>query len=397
MNSFSRPIIAVAIGGIAIGLAVMILSIAIVTGFKNEITNKVVGFGSHLQIVNFDNNTSYETYPISKSQTWLSELKQIEGVESVNMFITKAGIAKTDEDLQGVIFKGIDNDFDWKFFKQYLTEGDTLLISDSSRNNGVVVSASIANALKLNVGDSFSAYFIQEPPRMRKFTIIGIYETKLEDLDKIFVLCDIKHLRKLNDWKDDEITGFEVKIQDFSKIMDMEIKVSRLVGNYLSADGGMIKVKSIVEDYPGIFDWLSLLDINVWVILILMLSVAGFNMISGLLVIILERVNMIGILKSIGASNVKVAKVFIYVAGFLISRGMLIGNIIGIGLCLLQKYFGIITLDADSYYVSVVPINLDLIHLLLLNIGSLVITLIMMILPSMLVSKISPAETIRFN
>lgn len=396
-HTFSRPIVAVAIGGIALGIAVMILSIAIVTGFKNEITNKVVGFGSHLQIVNFDNNTSYETYPISKSQTWLSELKQIEGVESVNMFITKAGIAKTDEDLQGVIFKGIDNDFDWKFFKQYLTEGDTLLISDSSRNNGVVVSASIANALKLNVGDSFSAYFIQEPPRMRKFTIIGIYETKLEDLDKIFVLCDIKHLRKLNDWKDDEITGFEVKIQDFSKIMDMEIKVSRLVGNYLSADGGMIKVKSIVEDYPGIFDWLSLLDINVWVILILMLSVAGFNMISGLLVIILERVNMIGILKSIGASNVKVAKVFIYVAGFLISRGMIIGNIIGIGLCLLQKYFGIITLDADSYYVSVVPINLDLIHLLLLNIGSLVITLIMMILPSMLVSKISPAETIRFN
>ena len=168
-----RPIVAVAIGGIALGIAVMILSIAIVTGFKNEITNKVVGFGSHLQIVNFDNNTSYETYPISKSQTWLSELKQIEGVESVNMFITKAGIAKTDEDLQGVIFKGIDNDFDWKFFKQYLTEGDTLLISDSSRNNGVVVSASIANALKLNVGDSFSAYFIQEPPRMRKFTIIG--------------------------------------------------------------------------------------------------------------------------------------------------------------------------------------------------------------------------------
>ena len=396
-HTFSRPIVAVAIGGIALGIAVMILSIAIVTGFKNEITNKVVGFGSHLQIVNFDNNTSYETYPISKSQTWLSELKQIEGVESVNMFITKAGIAKTDEDLQGVIFKGIDNDFDWKFFKQYLTEGDTLLISDSSRNNGVVVSASIANALKLNVGDSFSAYFIQEPPRMRKFTIIGIYETKLEDLDKIFVLCDIKHLRKLNDWKDDEITGFEVKIQDFSKIMDMEIKVSRLVGNYLSADGGMIKVKSIVEDYPGIFDWLSLLDINVWVILILMLSVAGFNMISGLLVIILERVNMIGILKSIGASNVRIAKVFIYVAGFLISRGMIIGNIIGIGLCLLQKYFGIITLDADSYYVSVVPINLDLIHLLLLNIGSLVITLIMMILPSMLVSKISPAETIRFN
>jgi len=396
-HTFSRPIVAVAIGGIALGIAVMILSIAIVTGFKNEITNKVVGFGSHLQIVNFDNNTSYETYPISKSQTWLSELKQIEGVETVNMFIIKAGIAKTEDNLQGVIFKGIDNDFDWKFFKQYLTEGDTLLISDSSRNNGVVVSASIANALKLNVGDSFSAYFIQEPPRMRKFTIIGIYETKLEDLDKIFVLCDIKHLRKLNDWKDDEITGFEVKIHDFSKIMDMEIKVSRLVGNYLSADGGMIKVKSIVEDYPGIFDWLSLLDINVWVILVLMLSVAGFNMISGLLVIILERVNMIGILKSIGASNVKVAKVFIYVAGFLISRGMLIGNIIGIGLCLLQKYFGIITLDADSYYVSVVPINLDLIHLLLLNIGSLVITLIMMILPSMLVSKISPAETIRFN
>ncbi len=397
MNSFSRPIIAVAIGGIAIGLAVMILSIAIVTGFKNEITNKVVGFGSHLQIVNFDNNTSYETYPISKTQTWISEIENIEGIESMNMFITKAGIAKTENDLQGVVFKGIDKDFNWQFFNQYLTQGDTLLINDTSRNNGVVVSEIIANALNLNLGDSFSAYFIQDPPRMRKFTIIGIYDTKLEDLDKFFVLCDIKHLRKLNDWKEDEITGFEIKIKDFSKIIDLEIQISRLVGNYISQDAGMLKVKNIKEDYPGIFDWLSLLDINVWVILILMLSVAGFNMISGLLVIILERVNMVGILKSIGASNVRIAKVFIYVAGFLISRGMIIGNIIGIGLCLLQKYFGIISLDPDSYYVAVVPININLIYILLLNIVSLFITLIMMVLPSFLVSKISPAETIRFN
>jgi lipoprotein-releasing system permease protein len=396
-NSFSRPVVAVAVGGISIGLAVMILAVSIVTGFKKEISEKVIGFGAHLQIVNYDNNTSYETLPITKNQDWVDDISEMQGIESINMYIVKAGIVKTDENLHGVVFKGIDKDYNWKFFNQYLVEGDTLIIADSVKSNGVVISKYIADALELKLGDSFAAYFIQDPPRMRKFTITGIYNTQLQDLDKIFVLADIKHLRKLNDWEDDQITGFEIHVSDFSKLIEHEIAINRIVGNNFSPDGSALKVTNIGEEYPGIFDWLSLLDINVLVILILMISVAGFNMISGLLVIILERVNMIGILKSMGATNYKVGKVFVHVSGFLISRGLLIGNVIGIGLCLLQKYTGIITLDPESYYVAVVPVNINLWHILWLNVGTLVITVAMMILPSMIVSKINPADSIRFN
>lgn len=396
-NSFSRPAVLVAVLAIALGLAVMIVAVAIVTGFKKEISEKVIGFGAHLQIVNYDNNSSYETLPITKNQEWVDDIAEMQGIESINMYIVKAGIVKTEDNLHGVVFKGIDRDYNWKFFNQYLIEGDTLIIADSVKSNGVVISKYIADALNLKLGDSFAAYFIQDPPRMRKFTITGIYNTQLQDLDKIFVLADIKHLRKLNDWQDDQITGFEIHVSDFSKLVEHEIAINRIVGNNFSPDGSALKVTNIGEEYPGIFDWLSLLDINVLVILILMISVAGFNMISGLLVIILERVNMIGILKSMGATNFKVGKVFVHVSGFLITRGLLIGNVLGLGLCLLQKYTSIITLDPESYYVAVVPVNIDLLHILLLNVGTLVITVAMMILPSMIVSKISPADSIRFN
>ena len=396
-NNFSRPIVAIAIGGIAIGLAVMIVSVAIVTGFKNEISKKVIGFGAHIQIVNFDSNTSYETLPISDKQTWINQVKSIEGVESLNKYIVKAGIVKTNDYLHGVVFKGIDTDFNWKFFKQYLVAGDTLIICDTTKTNNVVISKYIADALELKLGDSFGAYFIQDPPRMRKFTVSGIYNTQLEDLDKLFVFVDIKHLRKLNDWKDDQITGFEIHVDDFTKITEYEILVNRIVGNNFSPDGSMLKVNNIQDEYPGIFDWLSLLDINVWVILSLMVAVAGFNMVSGLLVIILERVNMIGIMKSMGATNLSVEKVFIYHAGFLTVKGLFWGNIIGIGLCLLQIYTGFISLDPESYYVSTVPINLNLFYILMLNLGTLLITVLMMVLPSMVISKISPSDAIRFD
>ncbi|PLX08825.1 MAG: ABC transporter permease [Marinilabiliales bacterium] len=396
-NSFSRPIVSVAIGGIAIGLAVMIVSVAIVTGFKNEISEKVIGFGSHLQIVNYDNNSSYETFPITQEQDWLDDITQIDGIRSVNKFIVKAGIAKTEEELHGVVFKGIDTDYNWQFFKQYMVRGDTLIINDSSKINNVVISEYIAKVLQLEVGDDIGAYFIQDPPRMRKFTVAGIYNTQLVDLDKLFILVDIKHLRKLNDWDDDQITGFEIQVEDFNNLIEYEKDVNRLVGNNFSPDGSLLQVRSIKDEYPGIFDWLSLLDINVWIILILMLAVAGFNMVSGLLVIILERVNMIGVMKSMGARNFQIEKVFVYFAGFLISRGLLIGNVLGIGLCLIQKYTGVIQLDPESYYVATVPINLDILYILGLNIGSLIITVLIMILPAKIISKINPADSIRFN
>lgn len=396
-NSFSRPIVNIATTGISLGLAVMLIAISIMTGFKKEISEKVVGFGSHIQVVNYDGNTSYETLPISQNQNWIEDVKKISGIKSINRYIQKAGIAKTNEQLHGVVFKGVDSDYNWDFFEQYLIEGENLHIIDSIRTNNIVISKYVADALALKLGDSFGAYFIQEPPRMRKFTVSGIFNTQLEELDKIFVFVDIKHLRKLNDWTNDQITGFEINVDDFSKLTDYEILINKIVGNNFSEDGSMLMVKSIREEYPGIFDWLSLLDLNVWVILILMLIVAGINMISGLLVIILERINMIGIMKSMGAKNIVIEKIFIYFAGFLIIKGLIWGNIIGIGLCVLQYYTGIITLDPSSYYVSTVPININFIHILLLNIGTLVITLIMMILPSMIVSKISPADSIRFN
>ncbi|MBN2777962.1 MAG: ABC transporter permease [Bacteroidales bacterium] len=396
-ESFSRPIVAVAISGIAIGLAVMIVSVAIVTGFKKEISEKVIGFGAHLQIVNYDNNSSYETVPITSEQDWIEDITELEGIRSLNKFIVKAGIIKTDEYLHGAVFKGIDTDYDWTFFCQYLVEGDTLTIVDSLKSGNILVSEYIAKALHLKLGDDLGAYFIQDPPRMRKFIVSGIYNTQLTDLDKLFVLVDIKHLRKLNNWDDNQITGFEIQVEDFSKLVDYEIAVNRMVGNNFSPDGSVLKVRSIKEEYPGIFDWLSLLDMNVWIILFLMLAVAGFNMVSGLLVIILERVNMIGIMKSMGARNIQIEKVFVYFAGFLISRGLLFGNVIGIGICLIQLFTGVITLDPESYYVSSVPINLNIWHILILNAGTMLTTIIIMIFPSMIVSKINPADSIRFN
>ncbi len=396
-HNFSRPIVSVAVWGISIGLAVMILSVAIVTGFKNEITEKVIGFASHIQIVNYDNNSSYESHPISQDQEWIDDVKSLPGVKSLNKFIIKGGIIKTNEYLHGAVFKGLDADYSEDFFNQYLIAGNMFHICDSVRNDSIIISEYMSNALQLDIGDRIDAHFVQDPPRMRRFTVAGIYNTQLEELDKIFVFVDIKHPRRLNNWEDDQISGFEVYIEDFRKLYEYDLKITRIVGNHFTSDGSLLRVKNITDDYSNIFDWLSLLDMNVWVILGLMLAVAGFNMVSGLLVIILERVNMIGILKSLGATNLSIAKVFIYHAAILIVKGLFRGNIIGIGLCLIQYYTELIKLDPSSYYVAMVPVNIDITHILILNAGTLLVTVIMLVLPSFMVSKISPSEAIRFN
>lgn len=396
-NNFSRPIVSVAIWGISIGLAVMILSVAIVTGFKNEITQKVIGFGSHITIVNYDSHSKFETFPISKDQPWIEDVKNIPGVIRFNKYITKGGIIKTEEYLHGAVFKGIGQDYSWEFFEQYMISGNPITVSDTIRNDSIVISEFIANNLGLEVGDRLDAYFIQDPPRMRRFTVAGIYNTQLEELDKMFVFVDIKHPRRLNNWEDNQISGFEIFVDDFRKLFDYDIAVTRIIGNYFTKDGTLLEVRNITEEYSNIFDWLSLLDMNVWVILGLMLAVAGFNMVSGLLVIILERVNMIGIMKSLGATNFSMGKVFIYHAAFLIVRGLFVGNLIGLTICFIQYQFGIIQLDPASYYVSTVPININMMHLLFLNGGTLLITVILMVFPALIISRISPAEAIRFN
>ena len=396
-KNLSRRIVSIAIFGISLGLAVMIVSIAVLTGFKNEIRNKVIGFGSHIQILNFDSNTSYETTPISKKQSFYPGLDDIQGIKHIQVFGYKPGIIKTKTDIQGIVLKGIDKDFDWSFFDKNIVEGEKFEINDSSTTNKVLISKYVATLLKLEEGDDFAMYFIQDPPRMRKFVISGIYETSLEELDKLYMLVDIKHIQKLNGWTPDQVSGFEVILDDFKYLNYMTYFVRSEVGSKLYDDGSMLKVVDIREKYHQIFDWLNLQNMNVKIILIIMLLVAGGNMISGLLVLILERTNMIGIFKALGSNNSYIRNIFLYQAGFLITKGLLWGNILGIGICLLQKKFSIIKLDQASYFLKEVPINLNVMHILGLNIGTLLCIILMLLLPSLIISRISPVKTIRYS
>jgi lipoprotein-releasing system permease protein len=397
-TSFSRPINVIAIVGIAMGLAVMILAVAILTGFKRQIREKVVGFGSHIQIMNFDSNISFETTPISDTQAFIYKIKQIPGIEHIEVFATKAGIIRTNEDIQGVVLNGIGSDFDWSYFKSNMVDGSVFMAADTgSPSNNVIISKKIANMLKLKTGDSFSMLFIQDPPRQRKFTISGIYETSLEEFDKMYVFCDIGHIKRLNGWRDDQVSGFEVFINDFDKLDEMTSEVRDAIGYKITEEDTKFKVTNIRIRYPQIFDWLNFQDINVIIIILLMLIVAGFNMISGLLILILEKTNMIGVLKSLGAEDITIRRVFLYQAAYLIGKGLFWGNFIGIGLAYLQLKTGLITLDPTSYYIKTVPVNLELSHILLLNAGTMTAIILMLLVPSQLISRITPVKAIRYD
>ncbi|MCB2197636.1 MAG: ABC transporter permease [Bacteroidetes bacterium] len=396
-KGISQPIVTIAVIGIALGLAVMILSVAIVTGFKSEISNKVIGFGSHIQILNYDSNLSFETAPINKQQSFYDDLNNLKGIKNIQPFAIKAGIIKTQEDIQGIVLKGVDGSFDWSFFDQNMVAGETFRVNDTAKTNDIVISNYVAKLLKLNVGDRIATYFIQDPPRMRPFQIKGIYETSLAEFDEKFALIDIKHIQKLNNWDDNQISGFEILLDDFSELDKMSQDVHDIVGFHFNPDGTKLKVVSIREKYPQMFDWLDLTDMNVYIILALMIAVAGFNMVSGLLILILERTNMIGILKAMGTKNWSIRKIFLYQSAFLISKGLLWGNIIGILICFVQIKFQIFKLDPTSYYLDAVPINLKIWHILALNSGTLAITIVMLIVPSYIISRLSPEKTIRFN
>ena len=395
--SFSKPINVIAIAAIAIGIAVMILAVAILTGFKQQITDKVVGFGSHIQIVNFDSNISYETAPVSTNLSFIPKIKDMPGIKHVEVFATKAGIIKTDEDIQGVVLKGIGSDFDWSYFKTCIVDGSVFSVTDTATTNSVIISKKIASMLKLKTGDSFAMHFVQDPPRMRKFTISGIYETSLEEFDKIYIFCDIKHIQRLNGWKNDEVSGFEIFIDDFNRLDIMTQAVRDVIGYRISENEPKVKVTNIRMKYPQIFDWLNFQDTNVIVIIVLMLVVSGFNMISGLIILILEKTNMIGILKALGSEDGTIMKVFLYQALYLIVKGLFWGNIIGIGLASLQLWTGLISLDPSSYYLKTVPINLEAVHILLLNLGTMAIIVLVLLIPAQLVSRITPVKAIRFD
>jgi lipoprotein-releasing system permease protein len=396
----SHRIIRIALFGIALGLAVMIISVAVITGFKKEIRDKVVGFGSHVQIINFDSNNSYETKPISKNQAFLPEIKKINGISRVEVYATKPGMIKTEEYLQGIVFKGVDQDYNWGFFKKNLVEGRVPGINDSARVNEIILSEQVSQLLQLKLNDNAIIYFLNEDenlPRILQLKICGIYRTGLEEFDNTFIVGDVKQIQRLNNWQDDQISGFEITVNDFFKSQEIEQEVRNLVIDYSEENSTILRTINITREWPQIFDWLSILDMNVWVILILLTLVAGFNMISGLLVLILERINMIGILKALGSPNWSVRKVFLYLSFFLTGRGMLWGNIIAIAIIAVQKFFHVIRLDPAMYYVDVAPVNFSILHILILNAASITITVLMLFIPSYLIHKISPEKAIRFD
>ena len=393
-----RPAIRIAIAGVAVGLAVMLVSVSVVFGFKHTIRNKVVGFGSHIQVANFMTLQASEQYPIQMGDSMLRVLRAIPGVRNVQRFAMKQGILKTNNDFLGVAFKGIAADYDTTFIHQNLVAGAIPHFSDSAGKQQVVISQAIADQLNLKLGDKVFAYFIDNTGvKARRFTIAAIYQTNLSQYDKVTCFIDFYTAVKLNAWETDQASGAELTVKDFDRLSETAARVVNKVNRTIDRYGETYSSQTIQEMNPQIFSWLDLLDLNVWIILGLMLSVAGVTMISGLLIIILERTAMIGILKAVGARNVTIRRTFLWFAVFTIGKGMLIGNLIGIGLIALQHYTGLVKLNPATYYVSTVPVEFNLPVWFLLNVATLLVSVFVLIAPSYLVSKINPAASMRYE
>ncbi|MBE7441182.1 MAG: ABC transporter permease [Flavobacteriales bacterium] len=391
-KKFTQPIIKISIAAIALGLIVMIVAVSIVSGFQREIRNKVIGFGGHIQITKYDSQNTYEATPIDKNQPFYPSLDTVKGIKHIQIYATKPGIIKTNQDIYGVIVKGIGSDFDWTFFNDKLKEGNPLKIDDKNPTNDIIISQTIANKMSIKLGDKMFLYFIQSDGQLRPkdFIVKGIYQSGLEQFDNLFVIADITHIQKRNNWSENLVGGFEVIIDNYNDLNKLDQFIYDNIGYDLHST-------TIIDRNPDIFNWLELQDINVIIIILLMVLVAVINIISALLILILERTTMIGILKALGLPNWNVRKIFLYNAIHLIIKGLIIGNIIGIGLCLLQLKFGFIKLPEESYYVSEVPIELNWMSILMLNIGTLLVCFMMLILPSYVITKISPVKAIRFD
>ena len=394
----SRPAVRIAIIGVAVGLAVMIVSVCVVLGFKHAIRDKVVGFGSHIQVAEFSMLQQGTDSPIEVDDSVMNVLQHIEGVKHVQRFAMKQGILKTDSDFLGVAFKGVGPEFDSTFIHQHLLEGVVPKFSDKSSGNKILVSKVMADKLKMTCGSSIFAYFIDDSGvRTRRFTIAGIYQTNLTQYDNVMCYTDLYTAVKLNGWQEDMASGAELQVDHFDKLDEVENRVVKLVNRTTDKYGNTYSSKTIKELSPQIFSWLDLLDLNVWIILIIMMAVAAVTMISGLLIIILERTQMIGLMKALGARNPMVRHTFMWFAAFIIGRGLLWGNMIALALVALQYFTGIVKLDPATYYVSSVPVEVNVLFVVLLNIGTLLISLLVLIGPSFLISHIHPAKTMTYE
>lgn len=385
----SRPAVRVALGGIIIGVVVMIVAICVVVGFKQEVQRKVAGFGSHIQVVNFDNNATYELQPVDISDSLINKLQGLHHVKKVSTFASKPGILKTDSAFQGIIFKGTDY---WDYFADNLVVG-----SLPASANEVIISTVLASQLHLTVGDQILCYFVQESLRVRKLYISGLYNTCMSEMDRMFVLGDIALVRQLNHWTETQASGIEVLVDDLKYLHEVADRVYFATANRLDEAGNAFYTQTLEQLNPQIFGWLDLLDMNVIIIILLMLCVSGFSIITGLIILILESVNLIGTLKALGANNQFVRRIFIYEAILLVGKGMVFGNIIGLGLVALQHFTRIIPLDAATYYVSYVPMAFPWGWLMILNLGVLAISWLVLLAPSAIVSQISPAKVMHFE
>lgn len=394
-HSVSVPIVRIALAGIALGVCVMLLSIFIITGFKKEITDKVTGFSAHLNITSYANAGAYAGEKICVTDSLTEALQGIEGIASWYNFVTKPAILKSKKEIHGVVLNGVDSSYRTDFFRKNLETGRLPEFSGAGASGDILLSAGVARMLDVQAGDRIQAHFVQEPPRVRVFTIAGIYNTGFKEYDDMFVLCDIRHLQRLNDWRENEVTGIAVDIEDIDRLsevydeMDMELPLA--YGN------DFYRIETLYDKAPAIFDWLGLLNMNVWVILILLVMVAGFNLVSGLLILILDKTSLIGMLKALGYKNVNLRKLFLYLSAGLIGKGILWGNALAFLLGALQYYFHWVHLDPVTYYMDTVPVNFNWWYVLWLNLGVLTVSVAMLIVPTMLISHIRPIRAIRFE
>lgn len=394
----SKPAIRIATIGVAIGLAVMIISVSVVLGFKHSIRDKVIGFGSDITVADFLTLQGSEQYPIQINDSLIRALKSTPGIKHVQRYAYTQGILKTNDDFLGVLLKGVGPEFDSTFIHSNMIEGTLPKFSDSESHQKIVISKTIADKLDLKVGQRLFAYFInKQGVRTRKFTITGIYATNMKQFDSQICFTDLYTINKLNGWEPDQYSGAELQVNDFSQLNLITMRILNKVKNTVDHYGETYSAENITEMNPQIFSWLDLMDMNVWIILALMTAVAGVTMISGLLIIILEHTQMIGILKALGSRNRQIRHIFLWFSTFIIGKGLLLGNIIGLGCILLQKWLGLITLDPQTYYVSVVPVEISIPLIIALNLATLFICIIVLIAPSYLISHIHPAKSMHYE
>ena len=397
-KEISKPAVRIATAGISVGLAVMIVAVAVVIGFKHQVRDKVVGLGSDIVITNFDQQKSYETVPIAVGDTLLQELGDLEGVRQVQRYSTKPGMIMTDDNFLGMVLKGVSSEYNFDFLNRHMVEGEIPVFSDTVSSNLVLVSKTITDKLQVKTGERLYTYYIEgKNVRARRLEIAGIYQTNFTQYDDLFLITDLYTVNRLNAWESQQVSGVELEVEDYNLLDEVYERVCGQVDMKTDAFGNTYYVQTVEETNVQIFAWLDLLDMNVWVILMLMVGVAGFTMISGLLIIILERTNMIGILKAMGADNSSIRKVFLTFSVFLIGRGMLWGNVIGLSFIVLQSQFSLFSLDPSIYYVDHVPVEFNFWLWLLLNVCTLLVSVLMLVGPSYLIAHIHPAKSIRFE